>query len=181
MDQSWECISSEWLGDYRIFDLRKLVCKSPRTREPHSFFVLEAQDWVNVVPVTRDNKLVCVRQWRPGTRQVELEIPGGLVDPGELPEAAAARELREESGYTAESLTHLGSMAPNPAMLNNQCHFYAAFDARPTHNQELDAGEAITISLVDVAEVPSLIKEGTIRNGVIVAALCYFMLHLQTV
>lgn len=180
MDDAWVCTESKWRGAFRIFDLRELVCLSPRTRLPHSFYVLDAKDWVNVIPVTCDGKIVCIRQWRPGTQQIELEVPGGLVDPGESPEDAAARELREESGYTASTLTHLGTMAPNPAILTNQCHFYAAFDACQSHAQELDEGEAISVSLVDVQDVPKLITSGVVRSGVIVAALCYFMLFQQS-
>ena len=180
MDGIWECIESKWHGAFKIFEVSEHVCISPRNKLPHSFFVLEAGDWVNVVAVTPDQELVCIHQWRPGTREVELEIPGGIVDPGETPEEAARRELLEESGYTADSLTHLGTMAPNPAILNNQCHFFAAIDARPTHAQQLDPGEAISVSLVELSRVPELIKDGVIRHGIIIAALCYFMLHQQT-
>ena len=181
MDRNWKCIESKSHGEYRIFQLREDICVSPRTGQPHSFFVLDSRDWVNVVPVTSDGQLVCIRQWRPGTRKLELEIPGGIVDPNESPEVAAARELREETGYSATTLIPLGSMAPNPAILNNRCYFFAAFDVRPTHTQALDEGEAITVSLVEVEDVPQLIREGMIQNGVIVAALSYFMLHQQTV
>ena len=180
MDDSWECTEAKSRGAFKIFDLQELVCLSPRTRQPHSFYVLDALDWVNVIPVTRDRKIVCIRQWRPGTRQVELEVPGGLVDAGESPIEAAAREMREESGYTANALTHLGTMAPNPAILTNQCHFFAAFNACLSHTQELDAGEAISVALVDQDEVPTLIRTGVIRSGIIVAALCYFMMFQQT-
>ncbi|MDE2729792.1 MAG: NUDIX hydrolase [Bacteroidota bacterium] len=180
MDAPWECIEAKSRGSFRVFDLSELVCRSPRTGQPHSFYVLDSQDWVNVIPVTRDRQIVCIRQWRPGTQQIELEVPGGLVDAGESPMDAAARELREESGYTASALTHLGTMAPNPAILSNQCHFFAAFDACLSHKQELDAGEAISVVLVDQDEVPTLIQTGVIRSGIIVAALCYFMMFQQT-
>src|SRR5487761_2452566 len=100
MIKLWKQISSKLLGDFRIFKLRSDLKISPRTGKEHEFFILDSVNWVNVVAVTPDQQLVMVEQYRHGTNTVELEIPGGLMDPHESdPIVAGARELREETGY----------------------------------------------------------------------------------
>src|SRR4051794_37215030 len=115
----WEIQASAVVADYGIFRLRKDRCVSPRTHRAHDFWVLETTDWVNIVALTPDEQVVLVRQYRFGSQRTTLELAGGTVDPGEAPLAAAVRELREETGYQAESVTLLGCVEPNPAIQNN--------------------------------------------------------------
>ena len=104
MVKPWKQISSKLIGDFRIFKLRSDVKISPRTGKEHDFYVLESVNWVNVVAVTPDQQLVMVEQYRHGSNTVELEIPGGMMDPSETdPVATAVRELREETGYEGEN------------------------------------------------------------------------------
>src|SRR5882672_11256530 len=99
----WQVIGSIPAGDFRIFKIRSDKKISPRTRQEHQFYVLDCVDWVNVIAVTPDEKLVMVEQFRHGTNTVELEIPGGMMDRHETsPVATAVRELREETGYEGE-------------------------------------------------------------------------------
>ncbi len=180
MGKAWTCEQSQDLGDFKVFKLRQKNCLSPRTGQIHNFFVLDSPDWVTIVPVTPEGKLVCIRQWRPGTAAVELELPGGVIDTGELPKDAAMRELREETGYVAETLIPLGSIAPNPAILTNRCHFFLAKHAVPTGHQELDSAEDIELALLDRTMIPNLIAEETLRHGIIIAALYHYDMYLQS-
>src|SRR6266581_8614358 len=114
MIKPWTQIHSASLGDFRIFRVRSDKKISPRTEQPHDFFVIDAVNWVNVVAITPDQQLVMVEQFRHGTNTVELEIPGGTIDANDAsPMAAGLRELREETGYEAEQAQILGEIFPN--------------------------------------------------------------------
>src|SRR4051812_39425162 len=115
----WPKVGSKKIGDFRIFNLLSERKVSPRTGKEHDFFVIDAGNWVNVVPITSDGKIVMVEQYRHGSNTVELEIPGGMMDPGETdPVAAGLRELREETGYEGGNARVIGQIYPNPAIMN---------------------------------------------------------------
>jgi 8-oxo-dGTP pyrophosphatase MutT (NUDIX family) len=106
--QPWQQLSSETLVHYKVFHVRKARRRSPRTGAEIGIFLLDTADWVNVLPITDDGHVVMVRQWRHGCERVTLEIPGGLIDAHETdPAAAAARELREETGYDAAAIERI--------------------------------------------------------------------------
>ena len=116
------------------------------------FVVNEAPDWVAVIPVLGDCFLM-VKQWRHGERGLSIEFPGGVIEAGEAPEAGARRELKEETGAEAGTLTYLGSMNPNPALFDNHIHFFCAQDLTLTGRQELDRDEFVNCLKLPKAEV----------------------------
>jgi 8-oxo-dGTP pyrophosphatase MutT (NUDIX family) len=177
MIQPWRAISSKALGDFRIFSLRADLKISPRTGREHEFLVLDCGNWVNVVAVTPDQQIVLVEQYRQATNTVELEIPGGMMDPGDAsPEAAGCRELREETGYEGRGARVIGSVFPNPAIMTNTCYTLLVEDCRPVAPVQFDSSEDLITRLAPVSEVPGLLASGKIRHCLVIAALCHFLL-----
>jgi 8-oxo-dGTP pyrophosphatase MutT (NUDIX family) len=180
MIKPWDKLDSEYLGDFRIFRIRADRSRSPRTGETHRFFVLESPDWVNVIPLTPEGNVVMIRQYRHGTEDVTLEVPGGMVDATDAdPSLSAGRELREETGYEAEAIIHLGTVAPNPAFLNNRCHSYLARNARRVAEIALDGAEDILFEEIPLATIPDLIRAGQITHSLTVAAFYYYELYQE--
>lgn len=174
----WDIVSSERRDRLRIFGLRVDRAVSPRTGAAHDFYVLESDSWVNVIPITPEREVVLIRQYRHGTREVTLEIPGGIVERGDSPQAAARRELQEETGYEAGEMVALGFVHPNPAFLDNRCYTFLAQDARRAGLQSQDEKEDIEVLLQPLAEIPRAIREGSITHSLVIAAFYrLFMEH----
>lgn len=179
MIKPWNILASEPVADCRIFKVRKDAVISPRNGSPHDMFVIENPGFMNVVPITEDNRLILIEQWRHGTRQVHLETPGGLIDPGETPEACARRELSEETGYQAGHVEPLGTVYPNPAIQTNQQHFLLATGCRKVGEPQFDHAEDIAVRLVPVADIPNLIRNGAINHALVMAGLYLYSLRQE--
>jgi 8-oxo-dGTP pyrophosphatase MutT (NUDIX family) len=177
MIKPWVRKASRAIGDFRIFRLRADDVVSPRTGATHEVYVIETVDWVNVIALTPDQQLVMVEQYRHGSDTVELEIPGGMMDPEDpSPVATGVRELREETGYEGEHARCLGVIYPNPAIQNNTCHTILIEHCQLRHPVELDHGEDLITRLVPVRDIPALVAQGRIQHSLVVVALHYFEL-----
>jgi len=171
MPGEWKPVKRERIHHFPVFDLMVETRISPRTGEHYPFYVLETFDWVNVIPITGDGDVIMIRQFRAGIGKITLEIPGGVVDPeDDTPHFSARRELREETGYDSDDIVHLGTVHPNPAIMNNRCHTFVARNVYLEGDQQLDCGEDIEVTQVPLKRVPALIAEGAITHSQVLNA-----------
>jgi 8-oxo-dGTP pyrophosphatase MutT (NUDIX family) len=173
----WTTIERERIQSCRVFDVQRILSRSPRTGRSHEFFGIGASDWVNVIPLTPEGEVVMVRQFRHGAGVVTLETPGGMVDPGERPDEAAARELLEETGYRADSVRSLGSVNPNPALFGNRLHAFLGTNASRVAEVAQGETEETVVELVSPDALRRLVLEGVVDHALVVAALLLFDLQ----
>jgi 8-oxo-dGTP pyrophosphatase MutT (NUDIX family) len=167
----WEVLNTEPGPDLIIFKARFDQVRNPRNGYTMKAVVLEAPEWVNVVALTPEGKALVVEQHRFGIGHPTIEIPAGLVEPGEAPQQAARRELEEETGYTTSSWESLGIVEANPAFLNNHCHFWLARDVTRTRETHLDRGEDVVVAELTLEQLQDEIERGNIRNSLCLLAL----------
>src|SRR5688500_4307729 len=158
------------LADYGIFSVVRKSGVSPRTSEPVHFHALEMADWVQVLPLTRDGRFVMVEQFRPGAEVRALEFPAGMLDRGESAQAAATRELEEETGYRGGKLIELGVVHSNPAIQSNVLHVWLAQDCEKTGTPSQDEGEDVYVRLVEAADIPEMIRDRAIQHALVLTA-----------
>lgn len=166
---------SQHLLDTPIFRLRRDRAEHPRSGHVGDYYVLENPDWVNIIALTPARELLLVRQWRHGTATIELEIPAGMVEPDESPVAAAARELAEETGYAPARCVELGAVVPNAAYQTNTCHTVLAEGCERVGETRFDPGEDLELVTVPLRELPTLVREGKLRNGMVLVALLWWL------
>ncbi len=171
----WIRKETQRLADCRIFNLEESVSICPRTADEHRFFFIETADWVNIVPVTSDNEVVFIRQFRHGSEEITLEIPGGMVDPGEDAQVAAVRECLEESGYAVGHVESLGVLRPNPAVFQNQLHTFVARDCHLTAAIANTSTEHTEVVLIPITELGERMQRGEIDHALVVATLWRFL------
>ena len=173
----WTTQSSECLFEHRLFTLEEQALRAANG-DRRTALVLHPTDWVNMIAINDSRECLMVRQWRFGIASETIEIPGGMVDRGEEPLAAAKRELLEETGYDAASWTQLGEVEPNPAIQSNRCSSWLATGLRQVAEPMGDGEEEIQLELMPIDNIPGLIQCGVIRHSLVIAAF-YFYDRLQ--
>jgi len=177
MIKPWKLIQSKPSHSFKVFSIRTDTTISPRTGRKHDFYIIESNDWVNIIPLTIDHEVVMIKQYRHGSREVTLEIPGGLAEAGDTPKRAAARELLEETGYRAEKWTKIGVANPNPALFNNRCYTFLAQDIKKVSGPSPDQTEDIEVVHIPLEKIPKLILKGKIDHAMVITAFTHYFLR----
>jgi ADP-ribose pyrophosphatase len=175
--EMWKRARSENVADCKIFKVRRDYSTRESSNQEHTFYCLENPDWVNVIALTTAGEVILIKQYRHGTEEVTLEIPGGMIDNGEDAKLAANRELVEETGYVPRETILLGVSQANPAIQNNRVYHYLAVDCEKTHEVKFDSTENVVTKLVDSAKISSLIKSGEITHSLVIAAFHWYNLR----
>lgn len=158
-----------------LFRLRRERFRSRATGKKHDYYVVHLADAVNVIALTCDRRLLMVRQFRAGNRQDSLETPGGLLDPGEDPCEAAARELEEETGYKGTSAVLLGQTWANPSILTSRSFFVLIEDACRVAALRWDENEELVIEQIAEDQVGTLLRKGEVGHALSVCALLWWL------
>jgi ADP-ribose pyrophosphatase len=170
----WKRGGERVLASTKVLELRSVHFAHPVRGTERDFVVVHVPDWVNVVALTPDGRIVLVNQFRFGSDALSLEVPGGTMEAGEDPVSAGLRELLEETGYGGGSVRLLGSVRPNPAIMDNRCHFVFVDGAVPTGPMNWDHDEEIEVSAEPAADVLAWARSGRISHSLSVAALMLF-------
>ncbi|MGO9596600.1 MAG: NUDIX hydrolase [Isosphaeraceae bacterium] len=158
-----------------LFRLRKERFQSRRSGKLHDYYVLHLADAVHVVALTPDDHVLLVRQFRAGSGEDSLEIPGGLVDPGEDPCEAGARELLEETGHAGDPPEFLGTLWSNPSLLTSRISTIVIRNVQPVAQPRFDQHEELTLEQAPARDIPRLIREGRISHALVVAGLLWWL------
>ncbi|PKL07768.1 MAG: NUDIX hydrolase [Spirochaetae bacterium HGW-Spirochaetae-7] len=172
----WIELSSKKLLDCKVFKVSSSERQSTMGKRG-TFFSVEAPDWAGVIPVVETpegRSFVMIRQFRHGTRHLSIEFPGGIVEHDENPATAIARELLEETGYTAELLVPLGILSPNPAFMTNTFHAFVAEGCTLERPQCLDEHEEIEVMLVPEREAIDMIGAEDMGHALMTATLFFY-------
>jgi 8-oxo-dGTP pyrophosphatase MutT (NUDIX family) len=158
-----------------LLRLRKERFRSRLSAKTHDYFVIHLADAVHVVALTPQDEVLLVRQFRAGSARDSLEIPGGLVDQGEDPCSAAARELLEETGYAGDPPEFLGTLYSVPSLLTSRISTVVIRNVRKVAEPDPDHNEELVLELVPAREIPRLIREGRIDHALVVAGLLWWL------
>ncbi len=171
----WRQIGKTEIKKTAVMTVNEITSVSPDGEEG-KYIVTDAPDWVIVV-AEKDENFLMVRQWRHGENNLSIEFPGGVIERGEEPVVAAARELKEETGFVAGKLVPLGKMNPNPALMSNHVHFFAASDLKSSGAQSLDDDEYVDYMEIPKKEVFLNMASPEYQHALMASALLRYAVH----
>lgn len=174
----WKVLNSEYLHQQPWLTVRRDTVQLPDGQINPEFYILEYPDWVNVIPVTNNGRIVLVRQYRHGIRQTRLELCAGVVEKGEDPVVGARRELLEETGYSGGEWEKIMTISPNASVNSNYTHCYVAKGVEKVASQHLDTTEDIEVVLLEQDEVFDLLQRGEFMQALMVAPLWKYFYNL---
>jgi ADP-ribose pyrophosphatase len=177
--EGWERLRSERFFETPYFNLRSDRIRLPDGSIKDPYYVVERPDAAIIFPLTKDSEVVLVRQYRPPLERMELGLPAGLVEGDEKPEAAARRELLEETGYSGGEWELLGSLASSPSLKDNWAYLFLARGVEEVATPDPDEHELVEVVKVPVGELFGLIQAGEIVSSSGVAAVMLALERLK--
>lgn len=169
----WEVLSERRLVDnpwLRVFEQRVRLANGV---EIEGFHLIDGPEWAAVIAITQQDEVLFVRQYRHGVGEASLELPAGVIERNEDPAVAAARELKEETGFAVRSLEPLLIMNTEPARHTTRAHFFVAHGAYRVAEARPEATELIELQPIPTAQIGAALDAGRIRHGIHIAALLF--------
>jgi 8-oxo-dGTP pyrophosphatase MutT (NUDIX family) len=161
--KKWKILSSKWIVNQRWCQVRQDEVELPNGTIIDDYFVNVRPEIALVLPITNNQEIVFVRQYRHGIEDILLELPAGTFDKQKEDSLTAARrELEEETGYISNQLIKLATVYDNPVKDTNKIHIFMALKAAPLGKQNLDLTEDIEVVVVPLKEVKQKIVSGEI-------------------
>ncbi len=177
--QKWRILSSDYRIETKFLRLRSDRVELPSGVVVEDYFVRESRGFCVIFAITADEQILLVRQYKHGIGEVVTELPAGMIDEDESPEACAARELVEETGYTGTPPELVRTFYADPTNATARFFLFMVRDARPTHAQVFDLTEDIDVQLAGIDEVRAMALDGRIAAGSQVAAVLVALAHLD--
>jgi hypothetical protein len=172
----WQQLSKETLAEYEIFSVARCKLKNPSNNKSGDFYVIDCNDWVQVIAETSDGHIVMVNQYRFGSRKLSLELPGGMVEHGENVIEAAQRELEEETGFCGKPARVIATLYPNPAIQTNILNVVLIKNCTKQKNTHFDEFEDLTTSLLTKQNLIEAVTGGEISHCITIAAIAKYIL-----
>jgi 8-oxo-dGTP pyrophosphatase MutT (NUDIX family) len=176
--RAWQILSSEYRVDTKHLRLRADRVALPSGAVVDEYFVRESHGFAVVFALTPDERVLLVRQYKHGVGEIVTELPAGVMDDSESPEACASRELAEETGYTGSAPEFVRTFLTDPTNSTSRFHVFVVRDAKRTGEPQLDVTEEIEVDLARVDEVRAMALDGRIAAGSQVAAVLVVLEYL---
>jgi ADP-ribose pyrophosphatase len=182
MIKKWRVLKSDVVLENRWAKVRRDTCLLPNGLRIDDYYYWEGGDFAQIFALTRDSRVVLVRQYKHGVKNIVLELPAGLVSADDKsPLVTARRELREETGFEAERWHSLGGLNVSSAKATTRAFPFIALDARRTTGMKLDQTEEIEVSLYPLRRLINAMAKGKIRDANSIATSLLALSHLRRI